>query len=595
MPDESRPRSYSHYRVVSKLGAGGMGEVYLAEDTRLNRRVALKVLSPDLTRNPESVRRFTQEAQAASALNHPNIVTVHDIGETDDGRFIVMELVSGKTLRSAARGAPHPLSTLLSWFSQMARALAAAHAAGITHRDLKPDNVMVRDDGYIKVLDFGLARLAPAHASDENETALRMTSDGQLMGTVKYMSPEQARGEAAGPPSDIFSLGVLFYELAAGRHPFAADTMVGYLHAITSQTPSPIGTAVPDAIAAIIARMMTKEPAGRPGADEIVGALAALERRENADQSKVRGAASIAASPFAGEPAPAPVLAAREQQIRFCTTSDGASVAYSTVGAGPFIVRVLGHFTHLEMEWEWPDLRDFWERLAEHHTVVRYDGRGMGLSGGYAGEFTEETRQLDLDAVLTAVGADRAVLLGISEGGWTAATYATAHPDRITHLILYGAYCRGARARPEYDAEEDRALATLIRKGWGRDTPAFRQVFTSRFFRSDSDPRLIAHFNEMQRVSADPETAARYYEALHRRGDGRELFRHVTIPTLVLHSRDDLAVSAEEGRLLASVIPGAELVLLPSGSHYFPADREVVEKAAGAIIRFLPIAKIGVT
>jgi pimeloyl-ACP methyl ester carboxylesterase len=286
-------------------------------------------------------------------------------------------------------------------------------------------------------------------------------------------------------------------------------------------------------------------------------------------------------------PARTSAPAAREQDIKFCTTSDGVSVAYSAVGAGPFLVRVLGHFTHLEMEWEWPDLRRFWEQLAKRHTVVRYDGRGMGLSDRYTGDFTEETRQLDLEAVLTAVGAEKAVLLGISEGGWTAATYALQHPGRITHLILYGAYCRGAEARPEYDAEEDRALATLIRKGWGRDTPRFRQVFTSQFFRSDSDPRLIAHFNELQRVSADPETAARYHEACHSRGDGRDLFRQVRIPTLVVHGQDDLAVPASEGRLLASLIPGAQLVLLPSGTHYFPTDRDVVTKAAAAIDRFV--------
>ena len=140
---------------------------------------------------------------------------------------------------------------------------------------------------------------------------------------------------------------------------------------------------------------------------------------------------------------------------------------------------VLGYFTHLEMEWEWPDLKRFWGHLAEHHTVVRYDGRGTGLSDRYAGDFTEETRQLDLDAVVTAVDAGRMALLGISEGGWTAATYAIQHPARISHVVLYGAYCRGAQSRPGYDAEEDQALATLIRKGWGRDTPAFRQIFTS--------------------------------------------------------------------------------------------------------------------
>ena len=250
-------------------------------------------------------------------------------------------------------------------------------------------------------------------------------------------------------------------------------------------------------------------------------------------------------------------------------------------------MRVLGHFTHLEMEWEWPDLRLFWGCLAERHTVVRYDGRGIGLSDRYTGEFTEETRQFDLDAVLAAVGAENAILLGISEGGWTAATYAIAHPDKVSKLIFYGAYCRGARARPGYDPEEEEAVATLIRKGWGRDTPAFRQVFTSQFFRSDADPGLIAHFNEIQRASADPETAARYHVSNHARGDGRELFRKIRVPTLVVHCREDLLVGAEEGRLLASIIPGARLVLLPSGTHYFPTDRDVVMKVVGAINRFV--------
>jgi DNA-binding winged helix-turn-helix (wHTH) protein len=277
----------------------------------------------------------------------------------------------------------------------------------------------------------------------------------------------------------------------------------------------------------------------------------------------------------------------REQKIKYCTTSDGVSIAYSTVGTGPHIVRVLGHFTHLEAEWEWPDMRRFWEHLAERHTVVRYDGRGIGLSDPYTGEFTEETRQHDLDAVLTAIGSEKAVLLGVSEGGWTAATYAIQHPEHITHLILYGAYCRGAQARPGFDPEEDRALVTLIRKGWGRDTPAFRQVITSQFFRSDADPELFARFNELQRLAADPDTAARYHESVHRRGDGRDLYRQLRIPVLILHSRDDLAVSADEGRLLASIIPGSQLVLLPSGTHYFPTDAEVVAKAAGAIGRFL--------
>jgi pimeloyl-ACP methyl ester carboxylesterase len=249
-------------------------------------------------------------------------------------------------------------------------------------------------------------------------------------------------------------------------------------------------------------------------------------------------------------------------------------------------VRVLGHFTHLDVEWEWPALRRLWEALAVNHTVVRYDGRGIGMSGPWQGEFTEETRQLDLDAVLDAIGATQAMLLGISEGGWTAAVYANAHRERISHLVLLGAYARGAQARPGFDPDEDAAILTLMRKGWGRDTPAFRQIFTSRFFPGAADPGLLAHFNELQRVSADPDTAARYMASLHSRGDGRDIFASVRIPTLVVHGRDDQHITFEEARLLATLIPGAKLVTLPSGSHYFPTDQQVVTHVVDAIDRF---------
>jgi len=164
---------------------------------------------------------------------------------------------------------------------------------------------------------------------------------------------------------------------------------------------------------------------------------------------------------------------------------------------------------------------------------------------------------------------------------------AAAHPERVARLILYGAYSRGAKARPDYDPEEDEALITLIRKGWGRDTPVFRQLFTSLFFRGDADPKLIAHFNELQRAAADPDTAARYWESIHDRGDAQEMFRRLDLPTLVVHCQDDMAVSADEGRLLASIVPGARLVLLPTGTHYFPTDRDVITKVVAAINRFV--------
>jgi serine/threonine protein kinase/pimeloyl-ACP methyl ester carboxylesterase len=594
--DESRVgdlsgRVVSSYRLVSWLGAGGMGEVYLAHDAKLDRPVALKFLSPDVVADPDRLRRFHQEAQAASSLNHPHIVVVHDFGELDGRPYMVTEFVEGETLRQRLQRGPLSPRDVVDIGIQIAGALAAAHARGIVHRDIKPDNIMVRPDGYVKVLDFGLAKLATANRSGRIPPESG-TQPGMVMGTPRYMSPEQARGLALDARSDIWSLGVVLYEMIAGRPPFDGATPADAIAAVLGTDPLALELQAPHtlaALSAIVTKAMRKDRLERyADADEILADLRRLTATLTPTQTatptaRVTGHAESARS-SAGARHRASV---REQEIRFCTTSDGVSVAYSTVGTGPYIVRVLGHFTHLEMEWEWPDLRRFWEHLAERHTVVRYDGRGIGLSDRYAGDFTEETRQRDLDAVLTAVGADKAALLGISEGGWTAATYAVEHRERITHLILYGAYCRGAQARPGYDPEEDEALVTLIRKGWGRDTPRFRQVFTSQFFRTDADPGLIAHFNELQRVSADPETAARYHASCHRRGDGRDLFRRVQIPVLIIHGRDDLSVSAEEGRLLASIIPGAQLVLLPSGMHYFPTDSEVVTKAAGAIARFL--------
>jgi pimeloyl-ACP methyl ester carboxylesterase len=557
---------FRHYRVIEKIGEGGMGVVYRAHDTELDRDVALKFMVHAHRFNSEHGNRFRREARALAALNHPNILTIHDIGDADGTPFLVLEWVGGGALSDTSVQLPLSTREFLRVALPVAEALAAAHDQGMVHRDVKPANVLVSVEGRIKLADFGLAKFRDLDRD--------VTRTGGAVGTVAYMSPEQASGGEVGPASDIFSFGVLAYELLTGQRPFKGEGPGAVIAAISIGRHAPLSDVrkgLPGGLAAFVERCLEKEPGARfQTGQELARAL-----RGVLDGSEVTDAP-----------------AARAPEIRFCTTSDGVSLAYSAVGAGPFIVRVLGHFTHLEMEWEWPDLRRFWEHLAERHTVVRYDGRGMGLSDPYTGDFTEETRQLDLEAVLNAVGAEKTALLGISEGGWTAASYALQHSQRITHLILYGAYCRGALARPGYDAEEDQALVTLIRKCWGRNAPAFRQVFTSQFFRGDADPGLIAHFNEMQRVSADPETAARYHESCHSRGDGRDLFRQLRIPTLVIHGRDDMAVSADEGRLLASIIPGAQLVLLPSGTHYFPTDTEVATKAAGAIARFLHESKV---
>ena len=287
---------------------------------------------------------------------------------------------------------------------------------------------------------------------------------------------------------------------------------------------------------------------------------------------------------------PAPGRAGRtvQQEIRFCATDDGIRIAYSVIGSGPPLVRVLGWFTHLEEEWRWPELRFFWEKLAEHFTVIRYDGRGIGLSDPWPGEFTEETRLRDVGAVLDDIGTEPVTLLGISEGGWTAAMYALRNPGRVNALIFYGCYSRGLAARPDYDPEEDEAKMTLIRKGWGRDDPSFRRVFTSEFFSLDADPRLLEHFDAMQRSSADADTATRYLKSVHHgRRDGRELFERVRTPSLVLHQRKDRAVAFEEGRRLAALIPNATFQPLSGSDHYFPLDYASAMEVAGHITDFV--------
>ncbi len=275
----SEQRTINQYRIVSLLGRGGMGEVWLAEDTRLKRQVALKLLPAEFTNDAERLRRFEQEALAISALNHPNIITIHEIGESDAGRFIVMELVAGQTLRALAAESI-ALDSLLQWGVQLAQALRAAHAAGITHRDIKPDNLMVREDGYVKVLDFGLARLDDSR----HLVAEAHTQPGMLLGTVKYMSPEQARGEKVTHATDIFALGLVFYELATGRHPFNATTLLATLQQITTEMPPPpitLNPQLPVSFDALIQRMLAKQTQARPTATEVESELRMIARQSD--------------------------------------------------------------------------------------------------------------------------------------------------------------------------------------------------------------------------------------------------------------------------------------------------------------------------
>lgn len=262
---------FGRYSIGAILGSGGMGQVYSAQDTELDRMVAVKFLSQELASSHLAVERLVREAKAASALNHPHIVTVYEVIRAGEDVALAMELVDGVALRTFC-DRPQEVSRVVQWGGQIAQALAAAHRRGIVHRDIKPENVMVRQDGIVKVLDFGLARQAAASGGSTDSSSL-------LAGTLQYMSPEQCRGEGATNASDIFSLGIVLYELAAGIHPFRAESAIDTAHAILHSEPRrpPSGNpAIPSGLHSLLLAMLDKEPARRPSAPDVARQLATL-------------------------------------------------------------------------------------------------------------------------------------------------------------------------------------------------------------------------------------------------------------------------------------------------------------------------------
>jgi serine/threonine protein kinase/Tol biopolymer transport system component len=258
----------AHYRIVSKIGAGGMGEVFLATDTRLNRKVALKLLPVEFTNDNDRLRRFQQEAQTASALNHPNIITIYEIGAENGVNFIATEFIEGQTLRQKMREGLLPLNEALAIAQQVMSAFVAAHEAGIVHRDIKPENIMVRPDGLAKVLDFGLAKLAaPVGIDNEAQTAIQgLTRPGIVLGTRHYMSPEQVRGLPLDARSDVFSLGTVLYEMLTGQGPFDRPTKGDVIAAILTENPPPLSQlkpGVPAELQRILAKALQKDKENR--------------------------------------------------------------------------------------------------------------------------------------------------------------------------------------------------------------------------------------------------------------------------------------------------------------------------------------------
>ena len=592
---------FGRYEILSLIGAGGMGEVYLALDTQLGRKVALKLLSERYTENADWLRRFMREAKAASSLNHPNIITIHEVGEVDGIHYIATEYIEGKTLRHQLAAGRMKVHLALHVATQLANALCAAHTAGIIHRDVKPENIMLRPDGYLKLLDFGLAKptqASPLKAESSNVVQLN-TDPGIVMGTVNYMSPEQARGYSVDTRSDVFSLGVVLYEMLSGRAPFEGATTSDVIVSILDREPARLSQSlsIPTELERIIGKALRKDREERYQTIkdlhlDLKSLQQELDARSRLGDSWANELVKDRRSEEVGVPALTDVVGVTTHGARKHITASEAefeipevhyarsgevNIAYQVVGDAPLdLVFVMGWISHLEYFWTEPSFARFLRRLATFSRVILFDKRGTGLSDRVPLDQlpTLEQRMDDVRAVMEAVGSERAVLCGISEGGPMCSLFAATYPEKTIAMVMIGCYARRLKGEgyPWGPTEaEQEEFFELMRRHWGgpiglekrapsvADDPAFRDWWAA-YLRRGASPGAALTLTKMNSEI-----------------DIRHVLPTVRVPTLVVHRTGDQLFDIAEGRYLAENIPGAKFVELPGIDHLpFVGDQEAI-------------------
>jgi len=445
----------SHYKVVGPLGAGGMGEVYLAQDLTLGRNVAIKILPPELVRSEERVRRFVLEAKSASSLSHPNIVTIYEIGESpvrssgepdsDPLHFISMELVSGKTLGTLIHEDKTDLRTLLGYLAQAADGLAKAHAAGIVHRDLKPGNIMVSSDGFAKVLDFGLAKLTEKREMSLDATSgptvgPDVTQEGMVVGTAAYMSPEQVRGKGVDHRSDIFSFGCILYEAATRRRPFDADTGVEMMNKILNEKPVPveeINDKVPAELRRLIRRCLSKS------ADQRLQSIKdlSLELREIVDEYDALSASASSGSMVSG----ATPVAAAARRIPVAVWIGVTVLVAGAIGGALWMSKRAGNQAQ---PYQTMRVSTLTNRGDVDDCVLSPDGRFLGYLAGDPGQLSLRVRQVATGSDVEVVPAANLQIFNPSfspDGNYL--FYTAARKDNPSYRALYQVPSLGGQPR----------------------------------------------------------------------------------------------------------------------------------------------------